>query len=218
MGCRVDLGPSHVEVSGRASRGIEVDLSDISDTAPTLAVVAAFADSPTGSTASASSETRKAIVSPVRSPSCGGPVSMRRNTRRLCHPPSGLPSPATFDTYDDHRMAMAFSLVGLVVNGVEISDPGCVAKTFPVSSRPWISCGERAESSDARLRSMVRPDRASPPWPGPSPSISVSSTSTRGPCTGRLRSPCCERVVIPTTPSPPRRPHGLVDLDIGSIE
>ena len=45
--------------------------------------------------------------------------------------PAGLPNPTTFDTYDDHRMAMAFSLVGLVVDGVEISDPGCVAKTFP---------------------------------------------------------------------------------------
>ena len=42
-----------------------------------------------------------------------------------------MPNPATFATYDDHRMAMAFSLVGLVVAGVEISDPGCVAKTFP---------------------------------------------------------------------------------------
>ena len=45
--------------------------------------------------------------------------------------PAGRPGPATFETYDDHRMAMAFALVGLVVRGVEIRDPGCVAKTFP---------------------------------------------------------------------------------------
>ena len=34
-------------------------------------------------------------------------------------------------TYDDHRMAMAFSLVGLRIPGIEIENPGCVAKTFP---------------------------------------------------------------------------------------
>ena len=44
------------------------------------------------------------------------------------------PSPlhaARIATYDDHRIAMAFALVGLRVAGIEIADPGCVAKTFP---------------------------------------------------------------------------------------
>ena len=45
--------------------------------------------------------------------------------------PDGPPHGARFETYDDHRMAMAFALLGLVVDGVEILDPGCVAKTFP---------------------------------------------------------------------------------------
>ncbi len=39
--------------------------------------------------------------------------------------------PARVRTYDDHRMAMAFALLGLRVPGIEIEDPGCVAKTFP---------------------------------------------------------------------------------------
>ena len=39
--------------------------------------------------------------------------------------------PAQIQTYDDHRMVMAFSLVGLKVPGIEIENPGCVAKTFP---------------------------------------------------------------------------------------
>jgi 3-phosphoshikimate 1-carboxyvinyltransferase len=39
--------------------------------------------------------------------------------------------PAQIQTYDDHRMAMAFALVGLRVPGIEIKNPGCVAKTFP---------------------------------------------------------------------------------------
>ena len=38
---------------------------------------------------------------------------------------------ATVQTYDDHRMAMAFALAGLRVEGVQIADPSCVAKTFP---------------------------------------------------------------------------------------
>ena len=39
--------------------------------------------------------------------------------------------PATIQTYDDHRMAMSFALLGLRAPGISIADPGCVAKTFP---------------------------------------------------------------------------------------
>jgi 3-phosphoshikimate 1-carboxyvinyltransferase len=45
------------------------------------------------------------------------------------HP--GKPQPTTIETYDDHRMAMSFAVLGLVAPGIEIADPGCVAKTFP---------------------------------------------------------------------------------------
>ena len=41
------------------------------------------------------------------------------------------PTAATVQTYDDHRMAMAFALVGLGGGDVSVADPGCVAKTFP---------------------------------------------------------------------------------------
>ncbi len=44
------------------------------------------------------------------------------------HP--GEPKPAAIDTYHDHRMAMAFSLIGLRADGIVINDPGCTAKTF----------------------------------------------------------------------------------------
>ena len=46
-------------------------------------------------------------------------------------PSSLLPSPSSIQTYEDHRMAMSFSLLGLRVPGIEIADPGCVSKTFP---------------------------------------------------------------------------------------
>ncbi|MYH41527.1 MAG: hypothetical protein F4150_07190 [Chloroflexi bacterium] len=45
------------------------------------------------------------------------------------HP--GPPRPTVVNTYDDHRIAMSFALVGLRVPGITIADPGCVAKTFP---------------------------------------------------------------------------------------
>ena len=47
----------------------------------------------------------------------------------VVHP--GSPVPATVQTYDDHRMAMSFALLGLRAEGIAIADPGCVAKTFP---------------------------------------------------------------------------------------
>jgi 3-phosphoshikimate 1-carboxyvinyltransferase len=51
-------------------------------------------------------------------------------------PPAEL-SPATIDTYDDHRMAMSFALVALAGVPVRINDPQCVAKTFPAFFDSW---------------------------------------------------------------------------------
>jgi 3-phosphoshikimate 1-carboxyvinyltransferase len=132
MGCAVTLGDDFVEVSGRAQNGIDVDLSDISDTAPTLAVVAAFADTPTRVDGIG-------FIREKESDRVAGPVTELRRAGVDAEElddgfvvrPDGLPRPTTFETYDDHRMAMAFALVGLVVPGVAVRDPGCVAKTFP---------------------------------------------------------------------------------------
>ena len=132
MGAEVDVGPSHIEVRGSGLRGIEVDLRHISDTAPTLAVVAAFADGPTTITDIGFVKGKESdrIGAPVRElQRCG--VDAEEIEGGMIIRPVGRPSAATFETYDDHRMAMAFTLVGLVVPGVAIRDPGCVAKTFP---------------------------------------------------------------------------------------
>ena len=42
-----------------------------------------------------------------------------------------MTQPATFDTYNDHRMAMSLALLGLKCRGIAIRDPGCTAKTYP---------------------------------------------------------------------------------------
>ncbi len=132
MGAEVVVGPDSIEVRGGELRGVDVDLRHISDTAPTLAVVAAFADRPT--------EVRGiGFIRDKESDRVAGPVTELRRSgidaEELADGfvvrPTGPPGPATFQTYDDHRMAMAFALIGLVVDGVAICDPGCVAKTFP---------------------------------------------------------------------------------------
>ena len=132
MGARVDIGADHIEVVGGELRGVEVDLRHISDTAPTLAVVAAFAAGPTtitdiGFVKGKESDRIAAPVSELRR--CG--VAAEEIAGGLVIRPGALPTAATFNTYDDHRMAMAFALIGLVAPGVEIRNPGCVAKTFP---------------------------------------------------------------------------------------
>jgi 3-phosphoshikimate 1-carboxyvinyltransferase len=60
---------------------------------------------------------------------CGAEIVEEGDTLRIS--PSALHG-ATIDTYDDHRMAMCFAILGLVVPGIRLRDPSCVAKTFPL--------------------------------------------------------------------------------------
>jgi 3-phosphoshikimate 1-carboxyvinyltransferase len=50
---------------------------------------------------------------------------------------SSQPQPAAVDTYEDHRVAMSFALIGLKVAGIRINNPGCVSKTFPTYFEVW---------------------------------------------------------------------------------
>ena len=131
MGARVDQATDSITVRGGPLAGVTVDLSDLSDTAPTLAVVAPFASSPTevtgiGFIRSKESDRIAAVVTELRR--CGI-VSEEQAEGFVVQP--GTPHGAAIETYGDHRMAMSFALLGLVTPGIEIRDPGCVAKTFP---------------------------------------------------------------------------------------
>jgi 3-phosphoshikimate 1-carboxyvinyltransferase len=132
MGAEVTRDADGVEVVGTGRlRGVEVDLGDLSDTAQTLAAVAVFADGPTRVTGIGfirRKETDRigAVVGELRR--CGI-EAVEEPDGFVVHP--GRPRPATVRTYDDHRMAMSFALLGLVADGMRIEDPGCVAKTFP---------------------------------------------------------------------------------------
>jgi 3-phosphoshikimate 1-carboxyvinyltransferase len=135
MGCALSWGDDHVVVSGRADRGIEIDMNAISDTVPTLAVVALFATGPTRITNVAHVRDKETdrigdLVRELRR--LGADVEEREDGMTVW--PSGVATPlhgAVIQTYDDHRMAMSLALAGLRVTGVAIADPGCVAKTFP---------------------------------------------------------------------------------------
>ncbi len=112
--------------------GIEVDMSNISDTVPTLAVAAAFATSETrihGVGFIRGKESDR-IDAPVRElQRCG--VGAEATDDGMIIRPDSSPTGAVIETYDDHRMAMAFSILGLVIGGISIQNPSCVNKTFP---------------------------------------------------------------------------------------
>jgi 3-phosphoshikimate 1-carboxyvinyltransferase len=132
MGAAVDRRADGIEVTGTGTlRGGTFDFADISDTAQTLAAVAVFADETvrvTGIGFIRRKETDRiaAVVSELRR---AGIDADEEPDGFVVHP--GEPRPTTVRTYDDHRMAMSFSLLGLRVPGIEIADPGCVSKTFP---------------------------------------------------------------------------------------
>jgi 3-phosphoshikimate 1-carboxyvinyltransferase len=136
MGCAVEVGADATEVRGpeRGKRlsGVEVDMTEISDTFITLAAIAPFAATPT--TISGIAHTRHQEtdrVSAVASELNRLGVEVEEGEDSLCIIPRTELKPAGIHTYGDHRMAMAFSLIGLVVEGVIILDPACVTKTFP---------------------------------------------------------------------------------------
>ncbi|MDE6365682.1 MAG: 3-phosphoshikimate 1-carboxyvinyltransferase, partial [Lachnospiraceae bacterium] len=138
MGCTVNTTPDGIELKGVEAdgaeggrlRGITVDMKDFSDQAMTLAALAPFADSDVrieniGHIRLQESDRIHAIVSELGRL---GICSDEEKDAITIHP--GKPKPAIIQTYEDHRMAMAFSLVGLRVTGIEISNPMCCRKTF----------------------------------------------------------------------------------------
>lgn len=133
MGCSLSETGGGLQVMGSQQlRGVQVDMADISDTAMTLAAVAPFAATPTTIRNIASSRLKETDRITA---TC---TELRRLGVQVDEYPDGMViypcdhfQPATIQTYDDHRMAMAFSLIGLRVPGVQIENPACVAKTFP---------------------------------------------------------------------------------------
>jgi len=131
MGCDVRYDADRITVAGRPLRGVDIDMNAMSDMTPTLGVVALFAEGPTvirnvAHIRHKESDRIHALA-----------VELRRLGAEVVERDDGLtitPGPlhgAEVETYNDHRMAMSLSLVGLAVPGMVVRNPACVAKTYP---------------------------------------------------------------------------------------
>jgi 3-phosphoshikimate 1-carboxyvinyltransferase len=133
MGAKVSFGPGWVEASGgQPLRAIDLDLNHIPDAAMTAAVLALFAEGPSVIRNVASwrvKETDRLAAMATELRKVGAQVEEGPDFLKIN--PGKLKAGAAIDTYDDHRMAMSFSLVVLGGVPVRINDPQCVAKTFP---------------------------------------------------------------------------------------
>jgi 3-phosphoshikimate 1-carboxyvinyltransferase len=133
MGCLIKEGDNFIEVTGASNlTGVDVDMRDIPDTAQTLAAIAPFASSPTrirGIASARVKETDRVHATCMELARLG--VRVEEHEDGMTIYPCEAIQPAVIQTYDDHRMAMSFSLIGLRVDGVTIENPACVSKTFP---------------------------------------------------------------------------------------
>ncbi len=133
MGCRLTDTSAGILLQGPADgiyQGITADMSACSDQAITMAALAPFAQTPTTITR----------IGHIRYQESDRIAAIATELKRMgirCEETAdsitiwpGTPSPADVHTYDDHRMAMGFSLIGLRAEGIRILDPGCCRKTF----------------------------------------------------------------------------------------
>jgi 3-phosphoshikimate 1-carboxyvinyltransferase len=135
MGGVIEMGPNWISATARPAaklRAIDADVNHIPDAAMVLAVAALFADGPStlrniGSWRVKETDRIAAMAAELRKL---GAVATEGPDWLRIEPPAKLRD-ATIDTYDDHRIAMSFSLAALGGVTVRINDPGCVAKTFP---------------------------------------------------------------------------------------
>lgn len=131
MGAAVERGADGITVRGGLLRGIDADMNAISDTVMTLAAVACFAEGPTTIRNVAHirhKETDRLAALATELRRAG--VTVDELADGLVIHPSPLRA-ASFETYNDHRLAMSLALLGLRVPGIIIRNPACVGKTYP---------------------------------------------------------------------------------------
>jgi 3-phosphoshikimate 1-carboxyvinyltransferase len=138
MGAQITMGPNWIEARAPADgklKAIDLDCNHIPDAAMTLAVAALFADGTTTLRNIASwrvKETDRIAAMATELRKIGAIVEEGADYIRINPPQSAILNPQSgIDTYDDHRMAMCFSLAAFGGAGIRINDPKCVAKTFP---------------------------------------------------------------------------------------
>lgn len=132
MGCQLAEEEDGIRLTGplHGLHGIEVDMNDFSDQALTLAAIAPYAES----------EVKISHIGHIRGQECdrlhaivvnltNAGIACEEGEDWVCiHP--GKPQPCQIETFEDHRVAMAFTVMGLGCDGIEILNPGCCKKTF----------------------------------------------------------------------------------------
>jgi len=131
MGCSIRKGKNFIQIEGNKLKSIDIDMNNMPDAVPTLAVTSLFADSTTTIRNAQNlrlkeTDRLKALGFELRK--IGANVEemqdgLKIKRRRL--------QKAVIETYNDHRMAMSFAVAGLAISGIRIKNPKCVAKSFP---------------------------------------------------------------------------------------
>ncbi|GGQ39685.1 3-phosphoshikimate 1-carboxyvinyltransferase 1 [Couchioplanes caeruleus subsp. azureus] len=138
LGAEVSQGDDGLTVRGTGTlRGIDADLSEVSELTPVVAALAALASSPSSLRG----------VAHIRGHETDRIAALARELTKagaaVVEHPDGLeitPRPlraATFETYADHRMAHAAAVIGLVVEGIDLTDVACTSKTLPEFPELW---------------------------------------------------------------------------------
>ena len=133
MGCDIVLADDYVQITGGDLNGVDVDMESMPDVVLTLAAVAALAKG----------ETRIHNIANLRIKECDRIHAAAAELNRLGVPteegedfivvrPDGPLKPALVETYDDHRVAMAFGTLSLIEPDIKVEDPACVGKSFPM--------------------------------------------------------------------------------------
>jgi 3-phosphoshikimate 1-carboxyvinyltransferase len=131
MGCTLHMTDRSIRLTGGPLTGLDIDCGAMPDIVPTLAVVAARARGASRIRGIAHLRTKESDR--IHALAVGlqrlGVTAEEGSDSLTIHP--GPLSPGTLPTFEDHRIAMAFAVLGLVVDGLGIDDPDCVTKSFP---------------------------------------------------------------------------------------
>ncbi len=131
MGCAVKIDDNQIGVCGSSLKGIDIDMADMPDAVPAIAVVASFAKG----------KTRIRNIKHLREKECDRIDALHSQLKKMgikaeqgedyLEITGGKPKGARIETFNDHRIAMAFSIPGLLIKGMEIENETCVEKSFP---------------------------------------------------------------------------------------
>ena len=137
MGAKVEFRGNDLAITGDQIHGIDIDLHDVGELTPSIAVICAFADSPSylrGIAHLRTHETDRLAALATEINNLGGEVIEEPSALRIIPRPlrSGL-----FRTYEDHRLATAGAMIGLRVSGIEVEDIETTRKTLPDFPGAW---------------------------------------------------------------------------------